>query len=219
MFQRLKQLFRPRPLLSPSADSPVSRWATSQFLLVRPGESGRFSIDGQLQGFPFRVECGEPSRPYIEGLELRALVDLILPPVGHVVVMSRVVQDALAGLVNGSSPPSWPSQDERRWFTHLEENRWSGPPEQFWARYTVRSDEPELAQRWLDHAAIEFLTLGDSEAAAKVPVVISLRRGKCYLRVQINPQAQDADTLLALELLEHLAGRALKLAARRAHRA
>ena len=78
----------------------------------------------------------------------------------------------------------------------------------------VLSDASELARRWLNADAIEFLTLGNSDSAARVPLLIALMRGKCYLRLQVNPHAREADTLLALELLEHLIGRALKLAGR-----
>lgn len=216
MFDRIKQVFR-RGTASTQADTPVSRWATSQFLHHKGGDSGHFMIDGQLMGRAFRAECGASSRPYIEGLELRARVDLDLPPVGQVVVMSRVVEKALAG----PGPVSEAMRglpDETRWVTQLPEVQWRGTSPKFWSRHAVRSDSVELAQRWLDNDALEFLTLGDSDVAAKVPVVIALMRGKIYLRLQANPHARDADTLLALELLEHLTERALKMAARHSRR-
>jgi hypothetical protein len=213
MFERFKHAFRQRPATSPS-DSPVSRWATSQFLHLRPGDAGQFFIDGQLLDRPFRAECGPSSRPYIQGMELRVKVNLELPPFGQVVVMSRAVRDALVRLDDAVSPPAGPLLDERRWLAELNTTQWSGPAEAFWARYMVLSDAPELARRWLNADAIEFLTQGNSEAAARVPLLIALMRGKCYLRLQVNPHARDADTLLALELLEHLIGRALELAGR-----
>ena len=213
MFERFKNAFRQRPA-SPSSDSPVSRWATSQFLHLRPGDAGQFSIDGQLLERPFRAECGTSSRPYIDGLELRVKVNLELPPSGQVVVMSRVVRDTLARMEDAVTQSSGQRVDEKAWLAELKATQWSGPPESFWARYVVLSDAPELARRWLNADAIEFLTQGNSEAAARVPLLIALVRGKCYLRLQVNPQARDADTLLALELLEHLIGRALELAGR-----
>jgi hypothetical protein len=217
MFDRLKRIFQTRTP-PPAADSPVSRWATSQFLMLRPGASGMFSIEGQLQGHPFRAECRPSSRPYIQGLELRARVDLDLPPVGHVVVMSRAVHDTLTRLAREVPAASATAADEQRWFTHLTDVVWQGPPERFWARYVVRSDEPDLARRWLDEEAIDVLSLGEGDAAAKVPIVLSLSRGKCFLRLQVNPHAQEADAMLALELLEHLCDRALKMAGRKARR-
>ena len=62
--------------------------------------------------------------------------------------------------------------------------------------------------------ALDYLLTGTSEKAAQVPVLVMLMRGRCYLRLQVNPHAQGADALLALELLAHLSERALKLAAR-----
>lgn len=213
MFERFKNAFRQRAASSPS-DSPVSRWATSQFLHLRPGDAGQFSIDGQLLDRPFRAECGPSSRHYIDGLELRVKVNLELPPFGQVVVMSRAVRDALVQMGDGATPTAGQRVDEKEWLADLKATQWSGPPETFWARYVVLSDAPELARRWLNADAIEYLTQGNSEAAARVPLLIALMRGKCYLRLQVNPHAQDADTLLALELLEHLIGRALGLAGR-----
>jgi hypothetical protein len=213
MFERFKSVFRQRPAVTP-ADSPVSRWATSQFLHLRPGDAGQFSIDGQLLGRPFRAERGPSSRPYIDGLELRVKVNLELPPSGQVVVMSRAVRDALARMEDAAPQSTGQRVDEKAWLEELKATQWSGPPETFWARYVVLCDAPELARRWLNADAIEFLTQGNSEAAAKVPLLIALMRGKCYLRLQVNPHARDADTLLALELLEHLIGRALGLAGR-----
>jgi hypothetical protein len=213
MFQRFKNVFRSQPSSTPS-DNPVSRWATSQFLHLKPGEAGQFSIQGQLLERPFRAECGPTSRPYIEGSELRVKVDLELPPFGRVVVMSRAVRDSLASLGDGQALAPGTLADERRWLTELRETRWPNPPESFWERYVVLSDAPELAQRWLNADAIDFLTLGNSDLAARVPLLVALMRGKCYLRLQVNPHARDADTLLALELLEHLIDRALSLAGR-----
>lgn len=213
MFERFKKAFRQRPA-SPPLDSPVSRWATSQFLHMRPGDTGQFSIEGQLLDRPFRAECGPSSRPYIVGMELRVKVDLQLPPFGQVVVMSRAVRDALARMESAAPQPAEQRVDEKGWLEELKATQWSGPPETFWARYAVLSDAAELARRWLNAEAIDFLTQGNSEAAARVPLLIALMRGKCYLRLQVNPHARDADTLLALELLEHLIGRALKLAGR-----
>lgn len=216
MFDRIKQTFR-RKAASGPADTPVSRWATSQFLHHKSGDGGQFMIDGQLMGRGFRAECGPSSRPYIEGLELRAKVDLGLPPTGQVVVMSRAVEQSLAAL-DPTSGAFRRMPDEQDWLARLTDTRWRGASPKFWSRYSVRSDSSELAQRWLDNDALEFLTMGDSVVAAKVPMVIALMRGKCYLRLQVNPHAREADTLLALELLEHLSERALKMAARHSRR-
>lgn len=102
--------------------------------------------------------------------------------------------------------------EEVRWLGQYGQVRWRGPAEVFWQRYAVLSDAQGLARRWVDDEAQDYLLLGDAEAAAKVPLLVMLMRGRAYLRLQVNPHAEGADALLALDMLEHLAGRALELA-------
>lgn len=212
MFERIKQLWK-KSLPSEPQDGPVSRWASSQFLRHRLGDGGTYVIEGQLQEREFRAECGPSRRPYISGMEFRARVDLALPPVGKVVLMSRAVASSLRRLDEQESLPRG-LDEEVGWLTQLKEARWEGPDAAFWKDYVVRADEPDLARRWLSNGAIAFLIQGDSEVAARVPMVVALMRGKCYLRLEVNPNAEEADTLLALELLEQLVDRALSLAGR-----
>ena len=217
MFERIKQLWK-KSLPSEPQDGPVSRWASSQFLRHRLGDSGNYVIEGQLHERQFRAECGPSRRPYISGMEFRARVDLALPPKGKVVLMSRAVASSLRRLEAQDVLPRG-LEEEVGWITALKEAKWAGPEDTFWNAYVVRTDEPELARRWLNNEAISFLTLGDSEVAARVPMAVALMRGKCYLRLEVNPHAEEADTLLALELLEQLVDRALSLAGRQSHSA
>ncbi len=222
MFDRLRQVFS-RPSGGPAADtSPVGHWATSRFLSHHVVAPHQFELAGRLLDRDMRAECKASSRPYIEGLELRARVDLALPPAGHVILMSRSLlrqleaqADALYDHAVGDvQTRAREMPEELRWLSQYRDARWTGPSERFWQRYAVISDAPGLARRWIDDEAQDFLLAGDSDAAAQVPLLVALIRGKCYLRLQVNPHARGADALLALELLEHLSERALQLAAR-----
>lgn len=221
MFERLRKALSHQPPAAGGAD-PVARWATSQFLRHRVVGPHQFEITGHWKDRPFRAECVGTPRPYISGLELRARVDLGLPPAGHVIVMSRVVKAALEaqadGLyrdaVGGLQTTARELPQEVRWLSMFRSAQWKGVDERFWHRYAVLTDATELARRWLDNEALEYLMAGTSDAAAQVPVLVMLMRGRCYLRLQINPHAQGADAALALELLVHLSERALRLAAR-----
>lgn len=221
MFERLRNALSRRPVQRPGND-PVAHWAMGHFLRHQSLGQGRFEVSGQLHERRFQAECGPSSRAYIQGLELRARVDLGLPPVGHVIVMSQVVRTALEvqadGLyrqaVNALQTSAQALPEEVRWLSMFRAVRWRGPDERFWQAYAVLSDAAELAQRWLDDEALDYLLTGTSEKAAQVPVLVMLARGRCYLRLQVNPHAQGADALLALELLEHLSERALLLAGR-----
>lgn len=221
MFERIKNALHRRPV-PVATDDPVARWATEHFIKHKRLAPAQFELEGLLLDKPFRASCSASSRPYIIGLEMRARMDLDLPPTGHVIVMSRVVRQALEKQANelyaaAVDPVQTSAQmlpEELRWLSMFRQGIWNGPQPLFWERYAVFTDEPDLAKRWLDDEAIEFLLSGTSPAAASVPVVAMLMRGKCYLRLQVNPQAEGADALLALELMEHLSDRALQLAGR-----
>ena len=200
----------------------MAHWATGLFLRHRAMGPHQFDVSGRLHDRPFQAECLASSRSYIEGLELRARADLGLPPTGHVIVMSRVVKAALEAqadtiyrqAVDTVQTTAHELPEEVRWLSMYRSTQWKGVDEHFWSRYTVLTDAPELAQRWLDDEALDYLLAGTSDAAAQVPVLVMLMRGRCYLRLQVNPYAQGADALLALELLTYLSERALRLAAR-----
>jgi len=221
MFERIKKALGLRPPPGP-ADDPVTRWATGHFLRHRRRTAHHFDVSGLLLERPFRAECAEASRPFIQGLEMRARWDLGLPPAGHVIVMSRGVRQSLEKQSNAlyatASHPEQarqaPLPEEVRWLSLFRQGIWTGPPPQFWERYAVLSDSAELARRWLDQEAVDFLLAGNSDASTSVPLLASLMRGRCYLRLQINPHAQGSDALLALEMFEHLGARALELAGR-----
>jgi len=222
MLDRLLKLFSSRPQRAPDAPGAVAHWASSRFLQYRSAAPHRFEIVGRLHERALRAECANSSRPYILGLELRARVDLELPPAGHVILLSKGLlrtleaqADALYDHAEGGAHKRLQHlPEELRWLNQFSDATWPGPGDAFWRRYAVLGDAPELARRWLDDEAQAFLLAGDNEAAVQVPVMIALLRGKCYLRLQVNPSAQEADALLALELLDHLSARALELAAR-----
>ena len=221
MFERLRHAFS-RASTAPAEAGPVGHWASSRFLQFHSTGPHQFQLSGRVLEREWRAECKASSRPYIQGLELRVRVDLALPPAGSVILMSRSLlrtleaqADALYDhAVDDGLGRTRELPEELRWLRLYQDARWSGPVERFWQRYAVLSDAPDLARRWLDGEAQEFLLAGDSEAAAQVPLLVSLVRGKCYLRLQVNPHAQGEDALLALELLEYLSERALVLAAR-----
>ena len=221
VFERWRNILPRRPPAGGGAD-PGAWWATALFLRHRAMGAHLVRVAGRLHDRPFQAECLASSRSYIAGLELRARVDLGLPPAGHVIVMTRVVKAGLEAqadtiyrqAVDDVQTSAHELPQEVRWLSMFRSTQWKGLSEHFWSRYAVLTDAPELAQLWLDSEALEYLMAGTSEAAAQVPVLVMLMRGRCYLRLQVNPHAQGADALLALELLTHLSERALRLAER-----
>lgn len=219
MLERIKHALKRRTTASPVID-PVVHWATQRVLSHHTPAPGQFEIEGLLLRRPFRAECGESSRPYILGQELRARLDLGLPHAGHVIVMSRVVRQALEKQANALYADAVDSvrtrgqvlPEEVRWLGLFRQGIWAGPHPLFWERYAVLSDSADLAKQWLDNEAVDGLLTGTNEGVVTPPLLVTLMRGKCSLRVQVNPQAHGADALQALNTLEHLGASALRLA-------
>lgn len=221
MFERLRNaLLRPPP--PAGGVDPVVHWATGQFLHHQTSGPHQFTLSGRLHDRVFQAECHPSTRPYIEGLELRARVDLGLPPAGHVIVMSQAVKVSLEAqadriyldAVDSVKTTTKELPEEVRWLSMYRPVQWPGVDARFWHNYSVLTDSVDLARRWLDEDALEYLMAGNGSAATQVPILVMLRRGRCYLRLQVNPHAQGADALLALELLDHLCEVALQLATR-----
>ena len=192
MFDRLrKALHLPG---GPNAARPVSnqevvRWAATQRLAVVPqAVDGHFDLGGDLNGHPWRLECGNPTRDYVRGLELRGRADLGVDPDAAVMVLNRPLQESLEGnaynaitdtlqtTVNASLP------EEMRWLAMFEEVTWPGLPASFRQHFAVVAERIETAQRWI-HAPVvsQLLNIVEGEGGAvraQPPLLLMLVRGK-----------------------------------------
>jgi hypothetical protein len=220
MFDRLKNALAHPPSPPVIGDDAVVAWAAERLLRHRALPGGAYSLSGRLHDKAFRAECTPSTRSYIVGLELMAKTDLGLPPAGSVIVMNRALKRTLEAQANGLFAKATQSlqtraedmPEEIRWLTLYRDAGWAGPDERFWSRYAVLTDVPELAERWLDATALGLL----QERAAEDPVtdsplLLMLTRGKAYMRAQVTASTGSAE---ALDLFEHLCGRALALAPR-----
>ena len=174
MFDRLrKALHLPG---GPNAARPVSnqevvRWAATQRLAVVPqAVDGHFDLGGDLNGHPWRLECGNPTRDYVRGLELRGRADLGVDPDAAVMVLNRPLQESLEGnaynaitdtlqtTVNASLP------EEMRWLAMFEEVTWPGLPASFRQHFAVGAERLETAHRWRNAPAVsQLLNTGGGE--------------------------------------------------------
>lgn len=216
MFDRLRKVLH----LSggPAAARPVSnqdvvRWAATQRLaIVAQAMDGHFDLGGDLDGRPWRLECGGPTRDYVHGLELRGRADVGADPDAAVMVLNRPLQELLEGhaynaitdtlqtTVNDSLP------EEMRWLAMYEEVAWPGLPASFRQHFAVVAERIETAQRWI-HAPVvsQLLNIVEGEgglARAQSPLLLMLVRGKVYLRMEhtqrsLTEIAQATQLLLA----------------------
>jgi hypothetical protein len=217
MFDRLKNALVPKPDAAMAGEDALVAWAAERLLRHRPMLGGAYTLSGRLHDKAFRAECTLSKRDYIQGLELMAKTDLELPPAGTVIIMNRVLKRALDAQANGlfnKATESLQTQaqdmpEEVRWLSLYRDVGWSGPDERFWAAYAVLTDVPDLAERWLDATALGLLKERLSDGASDdTPLLVMLTRGKAYMRAQVSPTSGSAD---ALDLYEHLCGRALAL--------
>src|SRR5262245_44318942 len=74
----------------------VSSWARRHgYTFKRARDVEGFAIDGSVEGHAWRVEWGPPQRPWISSNELRASIELELPPDLQMLLLSRPLLEAL----------------------------------------------------------------------------------------------------------------------------
>ena len=203
MFDRIKKAFsmdRKEAGVSVAPNSqlaqgPVSEWAASRGFGFSLGSTGHgLTLDGDVGGKPWRLQLGTPSRQYIRGEEVRARAELGIDADVSVLVMSRRLKEALekqayqiyTDSVQTSANPSLP--EEMRWLAMYDEVGWDALPPEFWPRYSVLADARENAVAWIDPPLARLmLDWPEPGAAADVPFMMMLLRGKAYLRMEYSP--------------------------------
>lgn len=218
MFERLKSAFSARAASS-DADDGLAQWAHERLLSHTPLREGAYALGGRLLDRPFRAECIASSRAYIQGMELMAKADLGLTPEVSMIVMNRSLKRRLelmanelyAEVTDALQTTAKALPEEVRWLSMYRDAGWPGPDDAFWGRYAVLTDAPETARQWLDADSIQMLMDWPTEPGWDAPRLFILARGKTYLRMQVDQPGDNTSALHALDIFEHLSGRALHL--------
>ncbi|MFT4243319.1 MAG: hypothetical protein QM569_13680 [Acidovorax sp.] len=223
MFDRLRKAFGSSPADGYPSYQDVAAWAVEQKLSIVPHavEEGHFELTGDLDGHPWRLECGASTRDYLRGLELRGRADVGADPDVAVMLINRPLKEALEGTAYSAITDTLQTTvsanlpEEIRWLAMCDEVDWPELPASFYQHFAVVTDRIEHAQRWV-HAPVVMSLLGlvESEggaANAESPVLLMLMRGKVYLRMQhtrrsLPEVAQAVQVLLegAQSALRHL---------------
>ncbi|MGE0099006.1 MAG: hypothetical protein AB7S86_11735 [Hydrogenophaga sp.] len=216
MFERLgKAMVGLRASSDPS--TLLAQWAASQGLAFKSLIGGAYAIAGRWQDRAVRVECGAPSRDYLQGMELMGRADLGLATASSVVLMNRPLKRALeqratalyASYTDELQTSAAMLPEEIRWLATYRDAGWAGPDEAFWERYAVLTDSTETAKAWLDTGAVQrLMTWPVNGVSATTPVLFMLMRGKTYLRLQIDQTRDTATAVHALDLFRHLSEQA-----------
>ncbi|MEO5672738.1 MAG: hypothetical protein ABIR26_18780 [Ramlibacter sp.] len=203
MFERIKRAFfrdakdsadeaAPNSQLS---HGPVSEWAATRgFGFSVDGTGHGVALEGKVQGRPWRLQMGAPSRMYIRGEEVRIRAELGIDDDAAVLVINRPLREALekqaysmyTDSLQTQADPSLP--EEMRWLAMFDEVGWDTLPRTFWDRYSVLTDKRQNALAWVDPALADLLMLWPEPGpSAEVPFMMLLLRGKAYLRMEYTP--------------------------------
>ena len=203
MFDRIKKALSrggkepggPESLASQLGHGPLSEWAATQGFGFSTDVSGHeIALESQVEGKPWRMQLGRPTRNYILGEELRARAELGVKDAAAVLVINRPLKEALekqayaiyTDPLQTSVSPDLP--EEMRWLSMFDEVAWEGPSEAFWDRFAVLTDHKESATAWVNEGLVKLLVHWPQPAPSlEVPFMILLLRGKGYLRMEYSP--------------------------------
>jgi hypothetical protein len=108
----------------------VSEWASLQGLSHTDRSGAGYAVDGQIQGKPWKLEQGKPSRDFIRGIELRARGEMGVNEDVAVMIMTRSLKNDLdkrafslyTDTLQTQIDPHLP--EEMRWLSMYEEVGW-----------------------------------------------------------------------------------------------
>ena len=199
MFEKIKRAFgkEAKPEAAPSVmpAGPVSEWAATRGFGFAVEDGGQnIALEGKVEGRPWRLVLGKPTRNYIFGEEVRGRAELGIDENVAVLVMNRPLKEALekrayemyTNDLQTSVDTSMP--EEMRWLAMFDEVGWESLPEAFWSRLAILSDNREYALAWIDGPLAELMIDWPSPApSAEVPFIVLLMNGKAYLRMEYTP--------------------------------
>jgi hypothetical protein len=202
MLDGIKRLFSGSSAAPSDGWDGVLPWAKSKQYAFRAVHDEGFVIDGRHGSTPWRLEWGPSHRPYIQGQELRLRAELGLPAELQVVVMNRVLQEAMEKAVfeqyvegvqtriDNQTPP------EMRWLVMFPKLSGSDMP-LLRDQYVALSSMQGWLRHWLEGPLTQ--TLAGLRLAPEVPVVLMIGRGRLMLRTAIV----DADVATLQAWVRH----------------
>jgi hypothetical protein len=192
MLEGFKRLFSGATPAPASEWDGIAPWAESRQYTFRAVHKEGFVVDGRVSTTAWRMEWGPSQRPYIAGQELRLRAEMGLPAELQMVLMNRVLQDAMEKSVfeqfvegvqtriDNQTPP------EMRWLVMYPKLHGSEMP-QLRERFVAISSVKNWMQRWLEGNLTA--SLATIQVPPEVPVVLMIGRGRLMLRTAV-PDAQ-----------------------------
>lgn len=190
--------------LSPAVLQQVRKLAKQKkYLFSERAEQRGYVLAGQIAKRPFKMERGQPSREYVQGLELRARCDLGVHPDAGLMIVNRHLKksldqnaytgfsDTMDALAQSHLP------EEVLWMTMYGEVAWPELGERFSNDYCILAEDKRLARALVDAPLVQLLSAWPVHSLTR-PTMLLLLRGRLYLRMQFD---DDSATLAhALEV-------------------
>ena len=204
MHDGFKRLFSAGPAAPADGWDGIAPWAQSKQYTFRGVQSEGFVIDGRLGATPWRLEWGPSQRPYIQGQELRLRSEMGLASELQLVLMNRVLQEAMEKAVfdqyvegvqtriDNQTPP------EMRWLVMFPKLAGSDMPT-LRERYVALASTKGWLKQWLDGPLSQALLA--LRVDAQTPLVLMIGRGRLMLRTAL-PDAQVPALQTWLRLFE-----------------
>jgi len=178
--------------MSKEAQAAAEKLAKARKLIFAPRPEQRgYTLDGQIQGKPYKIERGSPSREYVQGVELRARCDLGVSPNAVLMVVNRHLKksldentysaftDTMETMVNTHLP------EEVMWMTMYGEVGWHDLGERFISDYCILAEDKHHARALVDAKLVKALTSWPAHSLTR-PVIFMLMRGRLYMRMQFD---------------------------------
>lgn len=195
---------------------PIADWAHTRgadFKLMDEGDG--FVIDEPRNALgALRIEWGPPQRAYITGPELRSRFELRLSPDLQVMVMERVLVDALERMVFDAYTDTLQTRvdtdtpEEMRWLVMFSKvEQWKSKVAR--SRFSACGVTQDLASSWISGPLGEALAVASQDLVpAAHPFVMLTQRGNLYQRA-LMPEAQ-LETIRSFVRLAETAAREAK---------
>lgn len=218
MFGSLKRLMGSATSRKGGQGAVLSDWARAQghtFKTVKDKGGGGYVVLS-ASGL-WRLEWGASQRPYIDGQELRFRCESTLAPDVQMLIISKVLAQALETEVYSSFTNAMQTQvdntlpDEMRWLPMHSKVALSGA-EVFSRRFSVLSNADNVTRQWVGGellAALEDAACGWWTDA--LIVVMTINRGRLTLR--LSGEDIDDAQLSAVANLFEIASRSLRAVA------
>ncbi len=215
MLEGFKRLFSGPPAAPATDWEGIAPWAESRHYAFRGVQNEGFVIDGRLGATPWRLEWGPSQRPYIQGQELRIRSELGLHADLQLVLMNRVLQEAMEKAVfdqyvegvqtriDNQTPP------EMRWLVMFPKLPGSEMAE-LRDRYVALSSIKSWLKLWLQGPVSQAVAALHVDGAT--PLVLMIGRGRLMLRTSLA-EATVESLLVWLRLFETAMREAQRVAA------